>query len=75
LRKAVNDEVDRARRTALIDAFINTCQPGEEHQLLSDEIRVTLESLSDFEWENAKKRLKKRAKKRDDAIERSDKRD
>ena len=75
LRTAIQAEADRAKRTALIDAFVNTCDPGEEHDLMTQDMQETMESLSWYEWENAKERLKKRAKKRDDALKRSDKRD
>ncbi|MEM9410071.1 MAG: ATP-binding protein, partial [Planctomycetota bacterium] len=72
---AIAGEPNRKKRTALIDAFVNTCEPGEEHNLLTQNIQTTMKHLSWFEWENAKKRLKKRGKKRDNALERADKRD
>jgi len=75
LMSAIAGEPNRRKRTVLVDAFINTCEPGEEHNLLTQDIKMTMKHLSWYEWENAKKRLKKRGKKRDDALKRADKRD
>ena len=75
LTSAIMAEADRMKRTALINAFVNTCDPGEEHDLMTKDIQETMSSLSWYERENSRKRLKKRAKKRDDALKRSDKRD
>tara|TARA_R110002073_G_scaffold328728_4_gene510360 strand:- start:3913 stop:8574 length:4662 start_codon:yes stop_codon:yes gene_type:complete len=73
LMTAIAGEPNRKKRTALVDALVNTCEPGEEHSLLTQDIQTAMKHLTMYEWENAKKRLEKRGEKRDDALKRADK--
>ena len=73
LTNRIDAESDRRSKNSLIDCYVNVCRAGEPHSTLTKKDQDVLRSLSDYEWERSKERLKKRIEKREKALERKDK--